>query len=252
MVTCSDQIIETEESSDITSSRDESNILDVSSSPFRSGLSDLEESSVFSSLISPSDDSQHNELHPVTTNLSGEELQDQIDNILSQSTVDWKGTLDFPCMRTIQEIPKSRNILRFIGRHNPLEELASNLYFDPSVYTTVDGFKGAGFQQLVKDLQVASITTGGFPITKTGTTRLKDDLNGCFRLSCFRCQTYRGNRYERYGMAFRKLSFHNNRKNNRHSSGRNGPRRTNTQKAFHSSKRCPFFLLFISTQLDFM
>ena len=112
--------------------------------------------------------------------MSGEELQDQIDNILSRSTVDWKGTLDFPCMRTIQEIPQSRNILRFLGRHNPLEELTSNLYFDPSVYTTVDGFKGAGFQQLVKDLQVASITTGGFPITKTGTTRLKDDLNGCF------------------------------------------------------------------------
>ena len=104
MVTCSDQIIETEESSDITSSRDESNILDVSSSSFYSGSSYLEESSVFSSLISPSDDSQHDKSQPIITNLS--EIQDQIDNILSQSTVDWKGTLDFPCMRRIQEIPK--------------------------------------------------------------------------------------------------------------------------------------------------
>ena len=64
MVICSDQITEIEESSDITSSRDKSTRLDVSSSSFYSGLSDLEESSVVSSLISPSDDSQHDKSQP--------------------------------------------------------------------------------------------------------------------------------------------------------------------------------------------
>ena len=81
MASHSDPIIRTEESSDIS---------------FHSAMSALEESSVVSSLISPSDDSQHDESQPVIINLSEEEIQDQIDNILSQSTEDWNGTIDFP------------------------------------------------------------------------------------------------------------------------------------------------------------
>ena len=173
--------------------------------------------------------------------MSVRDIQQKILNSVIKKNQDWAGKIMFKSFKLANRTLEFNNIIQYVGRQNKVVPGSCNIYFDPNKYPTAGGFNGSGFQELVKDLQIASIETGGFSLNKAGTTRLKDDLKGCFRFSCSRCEIYRGNPYERSNLNYRKLSFRNDKSNCRAGEGKTLPRKTTTKRALHPSQRCKFF-----------
>ena len=177
----------------------------------------------------------------VSSNIATASIQDYIDYSFKLLSNDWIGKIIFPVYYGNNTIHR-RNIVKYIGNpetwHNH-----PNFYFPIKTYDPKDkGFDSLGFLSLVKDLQRAAIRTGGFQLTKTGKTFSKGNLNGYYRLSCSRCQTYRGNSTVRQDLKYRNVSFRNDRKNNRLHHGRRLSRRTKTSLPLTASHRCPFFI----------
>ena len=168
-------------------------------------------------------------------------IQNFIDTSLNDLQNDWRGKIylkvhigDFKLHKT--------NIINHIGKAYQHQKTPT-FYFCRETYPIAGGFKGNGFKKLVDDIQRASITTGGFQVTRSGTHRYKNDMKGSYILKCNRCQLYKGDISYNSTKQFRKLSFHNDRKNNRTGKETRHPRKGKTQLPLTRSHRCPFFML---------
>ena len=69
---------------------------------------------------------------------------------------------------------------------------------------------------------------------------VKNDMKGSYILKCNHCQLYKGDISYNSTKQFRKLSFHNDRKNNRTGKETKHPRKGKTQLPLTRSHRCPF------------
>lgn len=168
---------------------------------------------------------------------------DYIDATLSDENNDWYGSLPFKCCTSTDASVISRDIVQYVGGKK-LNKNKPTFHFCPTTYPIRGGFSGEGFQLLVKDLQRLSIKKGGFTLIRTGNRSYLGNPNGTYRLSCHRCQLYRGNVHDRSNMDFRNVSFSNDRRNNRDkNTTSNMCRRTVTMRPFHVSKRCPYFII---------
>jgi len=112
-------------------------------------------------------------------------IQQFIHSTLKSYKKEWKGKLYFNDIRERRVNSKYYNILRNVGKNTSHK---FKLYFPLVKYSPSNGFKGTGFQLLVKDLQLSSMITSGFSIVKGGTAKNKKKLHGCYRINCFRCQ----------------------------------------------------------------
>ena len=93
-------------------------------------------------------------------------IQKFIHSTLKFYKKEWKGKLYFNAVRERRFHPKSYNILRNVGKNTSHK---FKLYFPLVNYSPSNGFKGTGFQLLVKDLQLSSMRTSCFTIIKSGT-----------------------------------------------------------------------------------
>ena len=103
-------------------------------------------------------------------------IQNFIDTSLNDLQNDWRGKIylkvhigDFKLHKT--------NIINHIGK-TYRHQKTPTFYFCRETYPIAGGFKGNGFKKLVDDIQRASITTGGFQVTRSGTHRYKNDMKG--------------------------------------------------------------------------
>ena len=177
---------------------------------------------------------------------------------------DWTGLLVFPVRQYSDEnmfsddIPlQEKNILEYIHFEHRENLTIPNYYFCNQKYPTDGGFNGAGYDKLVNDLQLASISNG-YRINKNGNRTLKNSEVGARRLSCKRCQSYRGQVAARQSEKYRKESFNNNKRNDRRLKDPTDPskkmkltRRRDTSLSMIKSELCPFKLLLSYDDLGF-
>jgi len=130
---------------------------------------------------------------------------------------DWIGTLKFPVKQYVinniltEDVPlEEKNIMEFNHFENLDNTNIPNYYFCNQKYSTSGGYNGPGYEMLVKDLQLASISSG-YRINRNGNRTLKNSLVGARRLSCKRCQSYRGKADSRQSEEYRTMSFNNNK-----------------------------------------
>ena len=97
-------------------------------------------------------------------------IQQFIHSTLKSYKKEWKGKLYFNDIRERRVNSKYYNILRNVGKNTSHK---FKLYFPLVKYSPSNGFKGTGFQLLVKDLQLSSMITSGFSIVKGGTAKNK-------------------------------------------------------------------------------
>ena len=176
-------------------------------------------------------------------------ISEYIDNSIDLTNKTWRGRLTFlvhkrlPQNSTSSFLPDNVNkdIIKYVGSQDHNQ---STFHFPQDKYSSVDGFNGTGFSNLVKDLQRASLHSGGFHLNRNGKKPLSGNPNGCFRLKCRRCQLYRGKVTQRSNLSFKQVTFSNQRKNNRQKQkGLSLPRRTKTKLPLHHQNRCRFFFV---------
>jgi hypothetical protein len=106
---------------------------------------------------------------------------------------------------------KRSGIIRYIVSEN--NSLTKPVYYYSSTkYNPHNGFKVDGFKELVLDIQRTSVRAHRLNLTQTGTTKRKGNPNGCFRISCSRCQIYRGNKSVREQLGFVDISCLNKKR----------------------------------------
>ena len=248
---CNNHMVEASSTEATISHVDDLNDIDIShllEEPSRNESSSIKDATNVFKYYDFTIDSLLNSSIPNTTVTSS--LQDMIQITLDSAFSDWRGSLMFNSRLEDENIFKDHDIIHFVGKATSIPT-PKKVYFCPNKYPPENDFKCKGFKLLMSDLQVAAIKTGGYEITGTGTFRHKSNKKGCYRLSCYRCQTYRGDRNSRSNLSYRKSSFNNDRNNNRPKQGKSLPRKTRTKKALSSSLRCPFHIAIHFDSLGF-
>ena len=120
-----------------------------------------------------------------STNVIINSIQDLFTRPVKGTMQSWRGSLPFVCESPERLSLMSRDCLKFVGKNNSLRSDNCKIYFPSSKYSTFNGFKGSGFQKLVRALQLAAIEKGGYQLTKTGTRDYKKEKDGSYRISCF-------------------------------------------------------------------
>ena len=204
--------------------------------------------------------------HPSTmdiplTNPGLHALQLSLDELTSRdSIIPWRAALPFEC-RKIEKCAFSSSgpVLPVIHpTHNFVcqnilspPELSgfswkyAKVHFDPDKYPVLDGFRGTGWNDLRRDIGLAS-RKAGFELFCNGSQyggALKDASR---TLVCSHYSAYRGKkRDEVVGVSYRNSSINNDRRlNTRGSAGRSMPRRTATRKPTKQCQTCKLKLLF--------
>ncbi len=191
-------------------------------------------------------------------------LKKKLDTSFGTFHEDWIGTLNFPVKQYVinniltEDVPlEEKNIMEFVHFENKDNTNIPNYYFCNEKYSTSGGYNGPGYEMLVKDLQLASISSG-YRINMNGNRTLKNSLVGARRLSCKRCQSYRGKTDSRQSEEYRTMSFNNNKRHSRRlkdpanpSRNRKLTRRRDTSLSMTNNELCPFKILISYDDLGF-
>ena len=165
-------------------------------------------------------------------------IQNFIDTSLNDLQKDWRGKIYLKVHTGDYKLQKT-NIIYHI-RKAYWHQKTPTYYFCRETYHIASGFQGNGFKKLVDGIQRASITTGGFELTKSGTHQYKNNMKGSYILKCNHCQLYKEDISYNSTKQFQKLSLHNDRKTNRTGKETKHPRKGKIQLPFTWSHRCPF------------
>ena len=170
-----------------------------------------------------------------------EELQRSIDDACLKLYQDWQCQLLMDVNIDNVVIPKT-DIMQYVKMYtkksSELPEDMVRPYFDLNEYKLCDkGFKGNGFAKLTTDLGKEAIRNGftiiksGFPIRR-GVT--------CQFFKCNRGLPYRGDLKKKCDVAYRKLSYSNDKTNSRGQNGLKGPRKCTTYRPICKGNLCTF------------
>ena len=157
---------------------------------------------------------------------------------------EWVGKLMFPVIDgkdgTKVEI---RDVLEFATCTELKYKKKPPYYFPIDKYPIDGGYNGEGYKKLCKDLQIAAAETGGFHISRNGSSRLKSDLKGCKRFCCKRRQMYRGDHKTRTSQHFKMITSQEYRKSMKenHVGINKLARRSTTTLPVNSDHKCKFF-----------
>ena len=157
---------------------------------------------------------------------------------------EWVGKLMFPVIdgKDGKEV-EVRDVLEFATCTELKYKKKPPLYFPIDKYPTDGGYDGDGYKKLCRDLQIAAAETGGFHISRNGSSRLKSDLKGCKRFCCKRRQMYRGDHKTRTSDYFKMITSRDYRKSMKenHVDIKRLARRSTTTLPVNSEHKCKFF-----------
>ena len=191
-------------------------------------------------------------------------LKKKLDTSFGAFHEDWIGTLNFQVKQYVinniltEDVPlEQKNIMEFVHFETKDNTNIPNYYFCKEKYSTSGGYDGPGYEMLVKDIQLASISSG-YRINRNGNRPLKNSLVGARRLSCKRCQSYRGKTDSRQSEEYRTMSFNNNKQHSRRLKDPTNPsrnqkltRRRDTSLSMTNNELCPFKILISYDDLGF-